>query len=225
MATTLGQIVTDMRTRLGESTPNEWTDAQLLAYVRMAEIWMANLVGRPPYSNRFRYQESFTIAANTTDYALSGLTKRFAGVRSMFMLLPGGYHSDNLTEIDEAMQNRWQGSTLFTWGGLVVPGYLLRDTNLVFLPKASASRTIQIVYRWLPAANKTSSDNLDTPEDYNDLLTERALHYALADVGEKNTSFEEEYAVRIGEVEMYEIARSHESGGERVVSRSPITMN
>jgi len=221
--TTIGDIVTQMRVRLGESTPNEWTDAQLQTYARNAEQWMANFLGKMPFSGRFKYRESFVIPADTTDVALSSLTKRFAGLRNIFMLLPGGYLSDSLTEIDELQENRWTGSTLFTWGGLVVPGYMIRDTNLRFLPKASGTRTIYIVYRWLPALAKASGTNLDTPEDYNDDIVARALHFALADVGEKNTSFEEEYSARLGEIEMIEIARSHESGGERVQARSPIT--
>jgi hypothetical protein len=225
MATTLGTARTELRTRLGESSANEWSDATLLSYISRAEVWLANLIGRIPNSGRLKYQETKTLSANATTIAYSTLTKRFAGISAIYMVLPGdGLWTPPLTRIDPGQSWAFRGPTLSTVAGLAVPGYYLQDENFVFYPPSTQARDMVINYRYLPASGKSSSGDLETPDDYIDALITRAAHFALADAGETNASFENEYASLVGEIEEYEIMRSSEGMGESIKRQSSITL-
>lgn len=225
MATTLGTARTQLRTRLGESAANEWADDTLLTYIQRAEVWLANLIGRIPNSGRFRYKESMTLSANSDTIATTGLTKRFGGIRTLYMILPGGFYSNPLVRIDETEEDLYRGSTLYnTASGNTVPAYLLRDPNVVFIPIATEARTIVFDYRYLPTAGKAAGADLETPDDYLDALITRAVHFALADVGEANGSFENEHAAVIDEITYYEVERSREGAGDSVRSTSTISL-
>ena len=217
MGTTYSTLLSQVRTRLGETSALEWTDATLINYISRAEVWLARMLAKIRNSGRFQYQEQETLASGSSVILWSAMTKRFDVVRKIEMLLPGGWWSDPLTEIYEMQENQWTGPTTATYGGLVVPGYIVREPDFIFLPIANEARTLRFTYNWLPATGKTSVSTADTPVDYDDMLELRAIHFALADVGETNKSFEDEYSSRIAEIEEIECMRSHGGGGERVV--------
>lgn len=220
MATTFAQIITQLRTRLGETNPSEWSDPQLLRYSTTAEVWLARNLAKIRNSGRFQYQENLPLTSGSTTIAWSSLTKRFDVVRKIEQLMPSGYWSCPLPEIPEMQENLWTGYTPSQYSSETISGYLVREPNFVILPSALGDRTLRFTYNWLPATGKDTSSTLDTPVDYDDLLVCRALHFALADVGEANKQFEDEYSGRIAELEEIEVMRSHGGGGERVVMTS-----
>ena len=77
MSTLFSTLISQMRTRLGEATAAEWTDAQLLNYLSAAEVWEARFLAKLRNSGRFQYQEQLTLASATSNILWSALTKRF----------------------------------------------------------------------------------------------------------------------------------------------------
>lgn len=224
MAITLTTAMTDLRTRLGEASAAEWADATLLSYIRQAEFWLAAAIARHPNSGRFRYEDQKTLAVSATSIPISGLTKTFSAIRWISLLLPNGYWSDPIPLIDEMDSPAARLSPQVQQGGLVASGYLIRDPNIIIYPSSSSERTFLINYRYQPAPNKAGSADLETPDEYLPMLLTRASHFALADAGQSNTSFDEEAAALLDEINYYESQRSQEGAGESVAMRSGISL-
>ncbi len=212
---TYSDLLGMLRDRLDEGTANEWTDADLYGYLSMAERWLAGFLGGIRGSGRFRYTENQTLPASTETIALSGLTKAFDRLVSIEMQVSGGGWVP-LEPMVDGEDHLYRSPTNVTVSGDVVPYYRLQDDSFVFLPVASSARTLKYQYLWVPAAKTSGASTVETPVKYDDLLVLRAAHFALADAGEKDTSFDEEYASRIAEVEDYECNRSSWGRGERI---------
>lgn len=215
MGTGYSTLLSELRTRVNEASANEWTDPQLLRHISRGEIWESRFLGKIKRSGRFQYVENKTLAASTSDYALSGLTKAFDGLRFVEMELPGGYWQP-CPPIDEAQEHLWRTPSSSYVSGTVVPGYILRDETMSFLPVATSARTLKFTYRWVPAAKTSSSDTAETPASYDDVLVLRALYDALADEGTRDDAFEMKYAARLAEIEEIEGSRWNEGQSERV---------
>jgi len=202
----LSTVLSSLRTRLDETSANEWTDAQLIGYIAEAEQWLADKMGRLTGSGRFRYRDTIALTGSSETYALSSLTKRFAEVIEIQMLWQGEYL--DLPYMHDGDDGRLRSLSLYV-PGQVVPHYSLFDDNLKFLPVSTEGRTLYLLYRYLPAVKTASGDTLDTPQDYDNLLVVRAAHFANSDAGQANTAFEDEYASLIAELEEREQGRAY----------------
>lgn len=210
---TVATVLAKLRIRLDETSANEWTDAQLISYIADAEQWLAAKLGMLVGSGRFRYRDTIALSASTETYALTSLTKRFAEVIEVQMLWQSVYIDlPRLHDGDDALAR-----SLSTYvPGNVVPHYCLFAETIKFLPVSSEARTIYLNYRYLPSIKTASGDTLETPQDWDHLLVLRAAHFANADAGQVNTSFDEEYASLIAELEEREQGRGFGSRQETI---------
>lgn len=210
---TVSTVLSKLRTRLDETSANEWTDAQLISYIADAEQWLAARLGMLPGSGRFRYRDTISLGASTETYALASLTKRFAEVIEMQMLWQSVYIDvPYLHDGDDAAARSM--STYVP--GRVVPHYKLYGETLQFLPVSSEARTLYLTYRYLPSFKTSSGESLETPQDWDHLLVLRAAHFANSDAGQVNTAFDEEYAALVAEMEDREAGRAYGSSKETV---------
>ena len=205
MASTVQTIVDRLRVRLEESTARKWSDAdQLIPYTSQAERWLARMLSRIPKSHRFRVvHETFTNPANTSVYDLTGLAKRFDWLVSLSVLVgnvevPVFTYEDG---DDPHLRNLSLG------GGAIIPRVDIQDDNLILLPTFGAARTMYISYGWIPSIKTSAGADLQTPQEYDEDVACRALHFALSDAGLANTKFEEQYAARLNEIEDLERSR------------------
>ena len=213
---TIQTIVTAMRVKLQEATASQWSDAnQLIPYASQAERWLARMLSQIPGSRRFNKRETFTLAANTEAFDLTTLSKRFASIMEVAVLVGQVYVPMERfnDEDEEGLRNYSLG------GGYLRSKYTLMDDSLVFLPTYQAARTMAIRYRWIPTIKSSSSDTIETPAEYDQDLVNRALHDASGDIGQQNQSFEEKYAIRLAEIEDLERSRMG-MRDERVVART-----
>lgn len=202
---TVSTILSRVRTRLNETTARQWSDSdQLIPYISEAERWLARMLSRIPKSHRFRVlHESITNPANTATFDLTGLTKKFDWLISLSVVVG---NREILVHQSEDGDNPWLRNASIG-GGDIVPRLNIQDDNLVLLPTYGASRTLYIDYGWVPAVKTSTSATIETPTEYDGDLVARVLHFALSDVGQANTKFEEEYAVRLAEIEDLERSR------------------
>jgi len=210
----IGTIVDRLRVRLEEPTARKWSNAdQLIPYASEAERWLARMLSRLPKSRRFRVlAESLTIPADTSIVAVSGLAKRFDYLIKVDVLV--GNVRIPCPRFEDADDTFLRNMSLA--GGVLVPAVQTQDDNLVFLPTHGAARTAYVSYGWIPTIKTSTGTTLETPQEYDGDVVQRALHFALSDLGVTNTSFEEQYAARLAEIEDLERSRIGVST-ERVV--------
>ncbi len=211
MGTSYSTLKSRLLNKLRDPNQQEWTDNdELYRYISNAEQWMAAWLGSLKGSGRFVVQDTITLSANTSTFNLSSLTsaasKTFAGVRYMEMLTAMNVRVP-LSPIPEGDENLYRSPTTITVDAWVPPSYLLRNDAFEFLPISSAARTIYVTYQWLPLVKTTSGDTAETPTQYDDLLILRAAHDALGAEGEREKSFEDKYAMRISDIEDFEVTR------------------
>lgn len=222
MSYLVSDALTPLRVRLQETAARQWTDAQVISYISMADKWLVNFIGKLPGSGKFIYTQTFTLTANSETYNLSSLTKLFAEMKEIGMQFPNGTYAQ-LETMQDSQEFMWRGPNQWTPGGLVRPAYRLLDETIQFLPIAAADRAMRITYRWKAGAKTASSDALESPQDEIDVLLTRALHFALADARETNTAFEQEHAALLSEVEDRWCGRQYGSNTETVKRRaSPV---
>lgn len=221
---TYSSVEADVRLSLGEASAVEWTSAQLVAHINRAEKWLAALLGRLQGSGRFLQEENVTLSASSETVALSSLpstaTKTLLSIEYVhFQASNGVWVTCHPIQIGD--QSYLRGGTSFTVSGDVAPSFELRRPNILFLPVSSAARTLKVCYRWIPIEKTSTSDSLETPKQYDDLIIARTLFYALGDEGEEDSSFEKRYASRLADVEMFEVGAQYGSGrGERITNRN-----
>ena len=220
----ISAIETKVRRSLGEASAVEWTSAQLVDYISNAEQWLAAWLGRLNGSGRFVQEENVTLSASSETVALSSLpstaTKTLVSIDYIHFQTTAGIWvpCGELLIGDEA---RLRGSSTYTVSGDVAPVYQLRKPNILFLPISTAARTLKVRYRWIPIAKTSTSDSLETPGQYDDMIVARTLFYALGDEGEEDSSFENRYASRMADIEMFEVGAQHGGGrGERITNRT-----
>lgn len=212
MGTSYSNLVTYLRDDIRESSADEWTDAQLARYLSRAEQWFARWLSALRNSGRFLYEEQFTLSASTETYDTTGLTKADGTAG----------HLTAIRRIDKLVANNvWQPCQMIREGQehfyrypstvpaqpWAVPGYYLRDSDLVFLPTISESQTLRINYSWIPVAKGTGG-TAETPVEYDDILLKRAGYDALGTTGESEMTFVEKYATRLAEIESWECDRA-----------------
>lgn len=210
-------VIDRMRIRLDETTARKWSDAQLILYINDSCQWLARMFSRIPGCKRFTKRETFTNAASTETFDLTTLSKRFDTVLDLQVQISTVWKEVQRFDDNEEAALR----NLSLGGGWIVPKYNIQDDNLILLPTFGTARTMAIRYRWMPALITAAGDTLETPDEYLTDIVTRALHFALADAGQANTKFEEEYAVRLNEIEDLERSRLGISN-ERVVSTSRV---
>ena len=214
---TVGDILDGMRTRLGETTARQWTDAsQLIPYISRGERWFAGMLSRIPKSRRFRVlHESITLAADATTYDLTTLVKDYDWLIQVSVVIAN--IETPLWTFEDGDQPFLRNASL--GGGLPISMIDLQDDNLAVLPSYGSARTLYLQYGWIPVEKTSIGDAIETPEKYDDFLELRAIHFALSDAGLSNSGFQEEYAVRLTEIEDLERSRRGISN-ERVIQRA-----
>ena len=213
---TVQTIVDELRVRLEESTARKWSDAdQLIPYVNEAERWLARLLSHIPKSNRFRYRQTFTIAANAETYDLTGLTKKFDWMISLAVQVSNLWVPCGVFEDDDEQPL----SNLSLGGGTLVPRVSIADDTLLFEPAFQSARTARIRYGYIPTIKTSSVTTLETPDEYLLDIINRALWFAQADAGISNEGQMAQLAQRELEIEALERARLGISN-ERVVLRA-----
>ena len=213
---TVQTILDQLRVRLEEADARRWTDATLILYISRAEQWLAGFLSRVPKARRFRVlHESATLAANATTLDLTTLAKSYDWLIEVSVLV---------ANVETRLINFEDGDApylrnLSIGGGSPISRIDLQDDNLVILPSYGTARTLYLDYGWIPLAKTSGASAIETPTKYDGDLVDRALHFALADAGLSNTKYEEEYAVRLAEIEDLERSRRGISN-ERVMRRA-----
>ena len=215
MSTTVAQAITRMRVRLDETTASKWADSgQLVNYISDAEQWLRNLLVKIPGSGRFRVRDTFTLSASSETFAVSGLSHRFGELIEMECLIGGVWVP--LRTMEDGVADAYYRNTANTY----VPVYRLMGESFQFLPISTEARSMAVVHRYKPSIKTSSSDTLETPDDYVGDLVLRALHFAMADAGLTNSKFEEENGARIAEIEYIESSRFQGANTERIRMKS-----
>lgn len=212
---TIQSVIDRMRVRLEEDTARKWSDStQLIPYASEAERWLARTLSHMPKSKRFRYRQSITWTASSETFDLTTLTKRFDWLINLGVLVGSVYQKVYQFEDDDedALWNLSLG------GGAMIPRVTIADDTLVREPSFGTAQTFRIRYGYIPAIKTSASDTLETPDEYLLDVVNRAMHFANADAGISNKAIDEEYAVRLGEIEDLERARLG-IRNERVVRR------
>jgi hypothetical protein len=213
---TVQTIVTLARVRLDEATANQWDDsAQLIPYVSRAERRLAGLLSRIPKARRFRkLHEQITLAANAETFDLTTLAKPFDWLIEVTVLV--GTAEVLLYNFEDGDSPALHNMGLA--GGSIISRVELQDDNLVILPKFGQARTLYVSYAWFPAAKKSASTAIETPEKYDLDLANWVVYYAQADAGLVNSTQTEQLALREAEIEDLERSRRGTSN-EKVLSR------
>lgn len=198
---TPNSLLPALRVRLQDENSRKWpTDSVLIGYLTGAsgaESWYAGYFSPKPGVKLFRYKENLALAANAETVALSLCAKRFFRVVMVWLLLPDGREYP-LRLLDGADEGAVRAVALYT-SGTVIPRYAVEGDSILVLPVSTAARTIVMRYMYLPAIKAAGTTPLETPDIDDDLLVLRAAHFAQSDMKEINTSFEDEYAMRINE--------------------------
>jgi hypothetical protein len=199
---TIQTLIDRLRVRIDEATARKWADSgQLLVYCADAEVWMGDFLGRIKGSGRFRARHTWTQAASTETYALSNLSAApFAEVIEIATQVGNEWVplSPLMDGDDWALRNASLG------GGNVLPRYTIRAETIVLLPTAAVTRPMALLYRYKPVLKTSAGTTLEVADEFLTDMVTRALHFALADAGQSNRSFEEEYAARLAEIEAQE---------------------
>ncbi len=209
---TIDQLETRTRLLLQETTANEWTQAQLFERINDAHEFLAAKMRVIFNSGWFSATQTFTVAASTETYDLSGLTRLFTSIKSLWHTRSDGSEK-RIEALDEADINlsRLAGITV---NADVEPGYfLLRaggTNNLHLLPLAGATRTFRIYHGYQPPV-LTTSQNLHTPPRYDDIVAKRAAWLALMDEGEDDPSITAYINLRLVEMQEFEGSAASES--------------
>ena len=200
MATTLSQARALLRRMLREPTANQWSDARLNELIQQSD-WAEFIALQKIRNSGFgQIQEEITLAADATTFSLTtgtpptGLTYNLEAI--LFVEHQGTSGFWNLCRVlqeGDEYSLRAVNATIAT--GDVPPYYRLRRPNIVFLPAASAARTLRVTYRPLPTALSADGTNLNCPDVLVQLVTTRAASFAMADLGEEETQFDSAYGV------------------------------
>lgn len=188
---TVAEMLTRVRLELEESTAEEWTDALLTQYINDEHRQLIAMLAQIPDAGWGTYTETFTVAASTEQYDLSGLTHEFEAVNSLWHQRSSG------SEVRVPLASERQFNLHRDSGQAVssdsTPHYQITRVGgveyLHFLPLSDATRTFRIVYDYVPAV-LTSGQSLHTPSRYDDLLAAMVKRRALATVGESDEALE-----------------------------------
>jgi hypothetical protein len=213
---TVAVVTARLRIDLQESVANQWLEATLERCVNDAHKEVAPLFGSIERSGWFEETETFTVAASTETYDLSGLSRVFAAIKSLWLVRSAGDEA-RVSIVGDAKFREFSRSG--TVSADVVPVYSLRRAGgteyLHLLPLAGATRTFRIVYRYDPPT-LTSGQSLHTPARYDPLIAAIAKRNALAIVGEEDTSLQDHIDMLTAKMFDAEGASASESVPQRI---------
>lgn len=216
MGTSYTTLDARVESALRDTDDHEWSQAERIQALSDSERFWAELLAGIHGSGRFVYQETITLSANATSYAVSGLTKSFQGVRSMHLVRSNGSWSPPLQEFQEGDERILVGSTGYTVPSDVAPCYRVREDAIIFRPVSGGARSIVVNYNWLPAVKTSTGDSADTPTQYDDALVARAVWTLLRKIGARDSSWEDFGGIRQLEIEQAESNRGTRAEGEHV---------
>lgn len=188
---TVSELLTRVRLELEESTAEEWSDALLIQYINDDHKRLMSLLANIPNAGWGSASETFTVAASTETYDISGLTYELEAINTIWHQLS----SQHEVLVKNASEAQFQAYRLNqqTVNSDTTPAYKIVRTAgseyLHFLPLSSATRTFRIEYDYVPAT-LTSGQSLHTPKRYDDLLAAMVKKRALATVGESDDALE-----------------------------------
>lgn len=214
---TVAELLTRVRLELEESTAEEWSDALLTQYINDEHKRFMSMLANIPNAGWASTSETFTVAASTETYDLSGLTYTVDAINAIWHQL-SSQHEVRLANFSEQQFNLLRLNQQ-TVNSDTTPGYKLDRTAgseyLHFLPLSSATRTFRIEYDYVPAT-LTSGQDLHTPARYDDLLAAMVKRRALATVGEYDDALELFIRQRTLEVEDREGSSASRSVAPRI---------
>lgn len=191
---------------LREPTANQWSDAELNQCIQDADWEVFEKMGRVPASGWDEVQEEITLSANATTFSLTtgtpptALTYGLEAIRFIEHQGTSGFWT-LCQELPVGDEYRYRAVNSVVATGDVPPLYMLRRPNIVFLPVATAARTLKVTYRPTPTALSADATNLNCPDKRVPLVCTRAAILAFAYLGEEEKVFSNSYGTL--EDEMY----------------------
>lgn len=227
MGSSYATLLADLRLLLRESAASTWTDAQLAGALSNGEIWLASYLAHIRNSKRFEYEEEFTVTGDTETYDMTGLTKADGSAGDLLAIRWISMQNVNTWQpvytISEGDENLARQPSSFRPSPSYIPGYDVRDDDLIFLPTSPEARTFRISYNWVPI-RKGTGGTAETPKRYDDILTRRAAYDSLGEIGQSETTFEDKYATRLMEITKFESNRWNKGQPETVKNISSRTL-
>lgn len=191
---------------LREPVANQWSDGELNQFLQDADTETFEKMSRIRNSGYGQIQEEITLAANASEWSLApgtppaALTYNAEAISFIEHQTVGGFW--NLCqELQEGDEFRYRAQNAIVATADVPPLYRVRRPNIIFLPIASAARTLRVTYRPLPRTLSEDGDYLNVPDKRVLMVCTRAAYFALAQLGEQENQFDAAYGVL--EDEMY----------------------
>lgn len=189
---TVSSVLTRVRNdHLQDPNALEWSDARLTRYVNDAHRWLIDELRNVPGSRWGVEIDTFSIAADTETYDLSGLTgvgstREFIGIRRLYHIPPNAVPVA-MEPLEDGDEDSARLGTQLTVTGYQTPRYFTRSSGgsdtLHVLPKASGSRDFRVYWRYTPA-ELTSGQSLETRAAWDDLVAAQAARRARMGEGE-----------------------------------------
>lgn len=204
MGSAVNDLVTLVRALIPELDPVEWTNARLVVHMdKEYKEWAADL-GMLPGPGWFTIIDTFTLPANATTYALTGLLNpttegNFAAIKSVWYLPESG----DPVRIENAApgnETRYQLAVGQDPVGQVAPRrrWLTRPAGvptLNFGPQSSVDRSFQAYIRYEPPTLAVGG-TVQTDPRHDDVLVLGTALRALLETSETDPVIKDEYLGR-----------------------------
>lgn len=205
-------VLAAVRRRIREPSAIEWTDAELFSLISDEERRLWDERALLPGAGTDLYQDEISIAAAVTSFSLvtgappTALTKEFVAIEALDWKNNGIWTP--LQEFQAA--DEWQYDTQDDSSGSssVKPSYRISGTTLIAKPEADAARTYRLTYLWRPPVKDNVSpttDTLDTPPRWDEIIVIRAASRALEKLGQTDDRLETRVLMLVAEMEAVEV--------------------
>lgn len=201
---TLLQVRTRLRRYLRESATvaETWEDDRLDEILNDAIKTVSAEMGQVDGAGWFIQSATFTIAASTEEFDLSGLTGHssypFAAIRELFHVASDG-REIRVERRDGPDYNSYRRPSGETVSNDYAPVVRLRRAGgtsfLGALPLADGVRTFRLDWRYEHPTLSNDGDALHTPDRYDEYVARLAQRDALEDTGQMDTGVEQKIAL------------------------------
>lgn len=201
MGTTVAVLIASMRRLIPEAVAIDWLDASLLSYLQIEYSEWAGALGRLPGPGHFTMEATFTLPANQTAYALSGLVSpsavgTFGAIKTLWYIPESGQE----TLVDTCapgQESQWRLGVGESPVGQTAPyrRWMSRPAGVATLnlhPEANVDRDFRAYVRYLPPT-LTLGASVQTEFRHDDVLVKGAVLRALLDIGETDPVIKQEY--------------------------------
>ena len=161
----LGELRTSMRNLLNEATPGFWSNAQLDAYINLAQTRVNSIISstRQDY---FTTITTFQTVAGTRSYAFPTSCKYIRRIE-----IYDTADANNIIKIDELKFPRLEanGDWLFTKNAQP-KRYVITGTQFDLLPIPDSVYDMRVYYDMLPNPLSIDVDTPTIPADFHDMI-------------------------------------------------------